>query len=59
VPPNTRSEPDSPAYPHNRTACTQASGHEAGRNAPCPCHSGQKYKRCCGRNAPAILHQAA
>jgi hypothetical protein len=21
----------------------------AGRNAPCPCGSGQKYKRCCGR----------
>jgi uncharacterized protein YecA (UPF0149 family) len=20
-----------------------------GRNAPCPCHSGKKYKRCCGR----------
>lgn len=20
-----------------------------GRNAPCPCGSGQKYKRCCGR----------
>ncbi len=28
------------------------------RNAPCPCNSGQKYKRCCGRNAPAILHAA-
>jgi hypothetical protein len=21
---------------------------EVGRNAPCPCKSGQKYKRCCG-----------
>ncbi len=20
-----------------------------GRNAPCPCGSGRKYKRCCGR----------
>jgi hypothetical protein len=28
------------------------------RNAPCPCGSGQKYKRCCGRNAPGVLHQA-
>ena len=28
------------------------------RNAPCPCNSGQKYKRCCGTNAPAILHAA-
>jgi hypothetical protein len=24
------------------------------RNAQCPCGSGQKYKRCCGRNAPAM-----
>jgi hypothetical protein len=28
------------------------------RNAQCPCNSGQKYKRCCGKNAPAILHVA-
>jgi len=28
------------------------------RNAPCPCGSNQKYKRCCGKNAPAILHAA-
>ena len=28
------------------------------RNAQCPCHSGLKYKRCCGKNAPAILHAA-
>jgi len=24
---------------------------EVGRNAPCPCGSGEKYKRCCGGNA--------
>lgn len=24
------------------------------RNAPCPCRSGQKYKRCCGRLAPPL-----
>ena len=23
---------------------------KVGRNEPCPCGSGQKYKRCCGRN---------
>jgi hypothetical protein len=28
------------------------------RNALCPCNSGRKYKRCCGENAPAILHAA-
>jgi uncharacterized protein YchJ len=25
------------------------------RNSPCPCGSGQKHKRCCGRNAPPVL----
>ena len=24
---------------------------KVGRNAPCPCGSGKKYKKCCGRNA--------
>ncbi len=24
-------------------------GHKIGRNDPCPCHSGKKYKKCCGR----------
>lgn len=26
------------------------SGPKIGRNAPCPCGSGKKYKSCCGRN---------
>jgi uncharacterized protein YecA (UPF0149 family) len=54
----TRSEPESRAYPDYGTAGAQVSG-QIGRNTPCPCNSGQKYKRCCGQNAPAILHQAA
>jgi hypothetical protein len=29
------------------------------RGAPCPCGSGQKYKRCCGQSAPAVLQTAA
>jgi hypothetical protein len=29
------------------------------RGAPCPCGSGQKYKRCCGRNAAGLLNEAA
>jgi hypothetical protein len=29
------------------------------RNAPCPCGSGVKYKRCCGKNAPPVLNTAA
>jgi preprotein translocase subunit SecA len=27
-----------------------AGGAKVGRNAPCPCGSGKKYKRCCGAN---------
>lgn len=26
-------------------------GRKIGRNDPCPCGSGKKYKNCCGRNA--------
>jgi hypothetical protein len=29
------------------------------RNAPCPCGSGAKYKRCCGKDAPPVLNRAA
>ena len=29
------------------------------RNAPCPCGSGAKYKRCCGPKAPPVLGKAA
>ncbi|MCC6585809.1 MAG: SEC-C domain-containing protein [Bryobacterales bacterium] len=32
---------------------------QVGRNSPCPCGSGNKYKRCCGVNAPPIINQAA
>jgi hypothetical protein len=28
------------------------------RNALCPCGSGAKYKRCCGKNAPPVLNVA-
>jgi preprotein translocase subunit SecA len=27
----------------------KASGRKVGRNEPCPCGSGKKYKHCCGR----------
>ena len=29
---------------------TNADGKKIGRNDPCPCGSGKKYKNCCGRN---------
>ena len=28
-----------------------AVSHKVGRNDPCPCGSGKKYKQCCGKNA--------
>lgn len=31
---------------------------EIARNSPCPCGSGAKYKRCCGKNAPPVLKAA-
>jgi hypothetical protein len=31
---------------------------EIPRGAPCPCGSGQKYKRCCGRDAPGLINGA-
>ena len=29
------------------------------RNAPCPCKSGEKYKRCCGRSATGQIHTSS
>ncbi|MFC1918490.1 preprotein translocase subunit SecA [Chloroflexota bacterium] len=33
----------------NRKQPVKASGRKVGRNDPCPCGSGKKYKHCCGR----------
>jgi preprotein translocase subunit SecA len=38
-----RSAPAAPARPAPRTA----TGEKVGRNDPCPCGSGKKYKKCC------------
>ena len=35
-------------FPHHETFIR--SGPKIGRNAPCPCGSGKKYKKCCGSN---------
>ena len=32
-----------------RRAQAVGAGRKVGRNQPCPCGSGKKYKRCCGR----------
>ena len=34
-----------------RRSGTVVKGKKIGRNDPCPCGSGKKYKHCCGRNA--------
>jgi hypothetical protein len=40
------------------TKRTQSEPTQIPRSQPCPCGSGVKYKRCCGRNAPAVLNSA-
>ena len=34
----------------SRTKQPVRSGKKPGRNDPCPCGSGLKYKKCCGKN---------
>ncbi len=38
-------------YLEQKKSGTIVKGPKIGRNDPCPCGSGKKYKRCCGRNA--------
>ncbi|MBQ7617511.1 MAG: SEC-C domain-containing protein, partial [Desulfovibrio sp.] len=45
------------SYSHGKTVEEQPAKHKpvsklkaVGRNDPCPCGSGKKYKKCCGRN---------
>ncbi len=45
--------------PTKRTQSAPPEPSPIPRGAPCPCGSGQKYKRCCGLNAPAVLQAAA
>lgn len=42
----------SPIEPSHRAATAR---RDVARNAPCPCGSGHKYKRCCGITAPPQL----
>jgi hypothetical protein len=45
-------EEDDEEYPPLRLAPDWREGKPVSRNAPCPCGSGKKYKRCClGREA--------
>lgn len=36
------------AQEERRRAPADSGGHKVGRNDPCPCGSGKKYKKCCG-----------
>ena len=38
-------------YREQKRSGTIVKGHKVGRNDPCPCGSGKKYKKCCGKNA--------
>ena len=38
-------------YLQQKKSNTVVKGKKIGRNDPCPCGSGKKYKHCCGRNA--------
>lgn len=38
-------------YVEQKKSGTVIKGPRVGRNDPCPCGSGKKYKRCCGKNA--------
>ena len=37
-------------YREQKQSGTIRKGKKIGRNDPCPCGSGKKYKKCCGRN---------
>ncbi|MGM9682232.1 MAG: SEC-C metal-binding domain-containing protein, partial [Eubacteriales bacterium] len=36
--------------PQKRVSVTRKAAQKVGRNDPCPCGSGKKYKNCCMRN---------
>ena len=38
-------------YKEQKLSGTIVKGKKIGRNEPCPCGSGKKYKQCCGKNA--------
>lgn len=37
-------------YKEQKSSKTVVKDKKIGRNEPCPCGSGKKYKKCCGRN---------
>jgi uncharacterized protein YecA (UPF0149 family) len=51
--------PDPPPNKPVATPPTPAVTKNIPRNAPCPCRSGAKYKKCCGGPAASALNKAA
>jgi len=50
-------QPAAPAIPNSGSFCKNDSApSQTSRNGQCPCGSGLKHKRCCGRQSPAMLH---
>ena len=45
-----RATQDTPMKQFSAGKKAAPTGNKIGRNAPCPCNSGKKYKRCCGAN---------
>ncbi|MGQ9678268.1 MAG: preprotein translocase subunit SecA [bacterium] len=54
--PTTTSVGGDPSAPANATAPVRRQAPKVGRNDPCPCGSGKKYKRCCGKVDVAVSH---
>jgi len=48
-----------PASPDPLSTPAPTPPRQIARNAPCPCGSKLKYKRCCGKDAKPVLHAAA
>ena len=48
---NVRESSGGVAVAARPASAAAASGPKVGRNAPCPCGSGKKFKRCCGKAA--------
>ena len=38
-------------YKEQKSSTTVVKGNKIYPNEPCPCGSGKKYKKCCGKNA--------
>lgn len=61
IPQNPPTQPNSPeALSQNSTlsSISDEPAKQTPRSASCPCGSGQKFKRCCGRDSPPVLNAA-